>query len=69
MKKLNRFISKHLANITFVIMFTFIIASLIIIGVNAGVKINWIRTIIFCSLLLCDWIYLIRCWIKFEHKL
>lgn len=64
MSRLDRFICKHFVNITFVIMFTFIIASLIIICITANVKINWIRTIIFCCLLLFDWMYLIRCWKK-----
>lgn len=66
MDKLDRFILKNLANLSLVITFTVIIAVIIIFGLNVGWKINWIPTILFCCLLLCDWIYLIRCWRKMK---
>jgi hypothetical protein len=64
MKKLDRFIVKHFANLSLVITFTIIIVSFVVAGISAGWKINWIVTIICCILLICDWIYLIKCWIK-----
>lgn len=64
MKKLDRFIVKHFANLSLVITFTIIIVSLVVASISAGWKINWIVTILSCILLICDWIYLIKCWIK-----
>jgi hypothetical protein len=68
MDKLDKFILKHFGNLTLAITFTIIFTSLIIFGIKDELKINWIPTIVCCTLLLFDWIYLIRCWIKFEHK-
>lgn len=65
MKKLDKFLNKHFANIALVITFTIIILNFIILGrVVAGWKLNPISTTLVCTLLICDWIYLIRCWRK-----
>lgn len=64
MDKFDKFISKHLANIAFVITFTILINEIAILGAYAGWKIRWIVAIICDLLLICDWIYLIRCWVK-----
>ena len=68
MDKLNRFISKHLGNIALVITFTILINEMAILGAYAGWKIRWIVVIICDLLLMCDWIYLFRSWMKFKHK-
>ena len=65
MKKFDKFLNKHLANIVLVITFTIIILNMIIfLGIIAGWKLNPISTTIVCGLLICDWMYLIRCWIR-----
>lgn len=64
MKKLDKFINKHLANIALVITFTILINEIAILGAYGALEIRWFRVIICDLLLMCDWIYLIKCWIK-----
>lgn len=64
MDKFDKFISKHLANIAFVVTFTILINEMAILGACDGWKIRWFVVIVCDLLLMCDWIYLIKCWIK-----
>ena len=62
--KLDKFIYNHLANLVLVITFTVIFSTLVVMSLIAGFEIRAVPTIGLSGLLLCDWLYLVKCWKK-----